>query len=249
MPLLSVIIITKNEAHNIEACLQSVAWADEIIIVDSGSHDGTVELCRPYTDKILVTDWPGYGAQKQRALSMATGDWVLSLDADERVTPELKQEIQRTLPNTEYEGFEIPFRSEYCGKLIRFGDWWNDRQMVLFLRTKGQFVSLEIHERIDIQGKIGYLKGFIHHMAFRDLETVLKKMNDYSSRSAEQKYRQGKRASLWTALSHSLWTFLRGYLLRLGFLDGKEGLLLSISNAEGTYYRYLKLMYLHQKSK
>lgn len=244
-PTISVIIITKNEAQNIEDCLKSVAWADEIIVYDSGSTDETVSICQKYTDKVFVTDWPGYGVQKQRALDKATGDWVLSLDADERVTLPLQKEIQTTLPHTSLDGFEIYFKSEYCGKLIRFGDWVNDRQAVLFRRTSGRFISEMVHERIEIQGKIGKLKGIIYHLAFRDLDMVLRKLNDYSNASARQKYLKGKKASLWTAISHGLWTFLRGYLLRFGFLDGKEGLLLAISNAEGTYYRYLKLMYLN----
>lgn len=244
MPFFSVTIITKNEAHNIEACLNSVAWADEIIVVDSGSTDGTVDICRKYTDKVVVTGWPGYGEQKQRALEMATGEWVLSLDADERVTPPLKEEILSKLPNTAYDAFEISFSSEYCGKIIRFGDWWNDCQVVLFRRTKARFASVLVHEKIEIQGKIGKLKGKIHHIAFPDLYTVLRKMNDYSSWGAEQKKLAGKKGSLLKALSHGIWAFIRGYWLRLGFLDGKEGFLLAVSNAEGTYYRYLKLMYL-----
>ena len=122
-PRISVIIITKNEALRIEECLQSVQWADEIVIFDSGSTDNTVEICRRYTDKVTVTDWQGYGAQKQRALLQATGDWVLSIDADERVTPALKEEILSTLPVTELDAFEIKFYSEYCGKIIRFGEW------------------------------------------------------------------------------------------------------------------------------
>lgn len=245
MPLFSVIIITKNEAANIEDCLKSVAWADEIIVVDSGSTDKTVELSRLYTDKVIVTDWPGYGAQKQRALEMATGDWVLSIDADERVTPELQQEILTTLPNSAYDAFEIPFLSEYCGKVIRFGDWWNDRQVVLFKRDCARFSASLVHERVDIQGRIGKLKRPIYHLAFKDLQMVLRKMNDYSSWSAQQKQSNGKKGSLCKALSHGIWAFIRGYVLRLGFLDGKEGFLLAISNAEGTYYRYLKLSYLN----
>jgi glycosyltransferase involved in cell wall biosynthesis len=141
MSTLSVIIITKNEARNIVDCLNSVDWADEIVVVDSGSTDGTPDLCSAYAPKVkvLVTDWPGYGAQKQRALELATGDWVLSLDADERVTPALGQEILSVIPNSAYDAFEISFHSEYCGKIIRFGDWWNDRQAVLFRREKGRF--------------------------------------------------------------------------------------------------------------
>jgi glycosyltransferase involved in cell wall biosynthesis len=243
-PSISVIIITKNEAFRIEECLQSVRWADEIIVFDSGSTDNTVEICRRYTDKVLVTDWPGYGAQKQRALQQATGDWVLSIDADERVTPLLKEEILTTLPTTPMDAFEIKFCSEYCGKNIRFGDWLNDKQVVLFKRTKGEFVSLLVHERIEIQGRIGKMTGRIHHLAFQNLEMVLRKMNDYSTWSAAQKKIQGKKGGLLQAITHGLWAFVRGYFLRFGFLDGREGFLLAVSNAEGTYYRYLKLMYL-----
>jgi glycosyltransferase involved in cell wall biosynthesis len=244
MPLLSVIIITKNEMHNIEDCLKSVAFADEIVVFDSGSTDNTVDICRRYTDKVFITDWPGYGAQKQRALEAATGEWILSLDADERVTPALKEEIQLQLSHTVYDAFEISFSSEYCNKIIRFGDWWHDRQAVLFRRKKAHFVSLLVHERIEIQGKIGKLKGKIFHRAYPNLHLVLKKMNDYSSLGAEQKYLQGTKSSVLKAVFRGFWTFIRGYLLRLGFLDGKEGFLLAISNAEGAYYKYLKLLYL-----
>lgn len=247
-PTLSVIIITKNEALNIADCLQSVSFADEIVVVDSGSTDETVKITKQYTDKVYVTDWPGYGAQKQRALSLATKDWVLSIDADERVSSELKQEILEKLQDLSFDAYEIPFRSEYCNKLIRFGDWTNDSQVVLFKRTKGSFVSLLVHERIEIQGKIGKLRNSIRHLAFRDLSMVLRKMNDYSTMSAKQKHLNGKQGSLWKAISHGLWTFFRGYILRFGFLDGKEGFMLAVSNAEGTYYRYLKLMYLNQLS-
>lgn len=246
MTLLSVIIITKNEAHNIEDCLKSVDWADEIVVVDSESTDGTAEIARNFSPKVkvLVTDWPGYGKQKQRALEMATGDWVLSLDADERVTSDLKWEIQKNILKLDYAGFEILFRSEYCGKLIRFGDWWNDKQVVLFRRSLARFVSLEVHERIEVTGPIGKLKGYIHHIAFPNLDLVLKKMNDYSRFSALQKKARGQTGGLFKAISHGLWAFFRGYCLRLGFLDGKEGFMLAVSNAEGTYYRYLKLSYL-----
>lgn len=243
---LSVIIITKNEEHNIEACLKSVSFADEIIVMDSGSEDNTVAIAKRFTDKVFVTDWPGYGAQKQRALTLATQDWVLSLDADERVSPKLREEIINTIPHTSFDGFEISFLSEYCGKIIRFGDWYNDSQTVLFRRSQGRFASLLVHERIEIEGRIGKLNHPIYHFAFRDIAAVLKKMNDYSTMSAKQKHLNGATGSLWKALGHSIWTFIRGYIIRFGFLDGKEGFMLAVSNAEGTYYRYLKLMFLNQ---
>ncbi len=245
-PLLSVIIITKNEEHNIEDCLKSVDWADEIVVVDSGSTDETVKICKAYTDKILVTDWPGYGLQKQRALEMATGEWVLSLDADERVTPALKQEILRVLPSTSCDGFELLFLSEYCGKKIRFGDWWNDRSLCLFRRTKGYFVPSIIHEELKVQGTIGRLKGHVDHLSLPDLSVVLKKLNEYSTLGAFQAHQRHKKCGLFMAIMRGLFTFIRGYILRLGFLDGREGFLLAVSNAEGTYYKYVKLMYLNR---
>ncbi len=249
MTTLSVIIITKNEAHNIESCLRSISFADEIIVLDSGSTDNTVELARRYTDKVQVTDWPGYGIQKERARLLATSDWILSLDADEAVTPALQREIQTTLKNknltSKYDAFEILFRSEYCGKLIRFGDWWNDRQAVLFKKNKGSFSTDAIHERINLTARIGRLKHYIYHKAFPNPEIVIRKMNDYSSYSANHKKNQGKKSSMYTAISHAIWTFIRGYIIRLGFLDGKQGFMLAVSNAEGTYYRYVKLMFLH----
>lgn len=247
MPLLSVIIITKDEAHNIEDCLKSVEWADEIVVFDSGSIDNTVDICKRYTDKVFVTDWPGYGVQKQRALEKATGEWVLSIDADERVTPKLKEEILSQIPKTLYDAFDITFSSEYCKKVIHFGDWWHDTQAVLFRREKAHFVSLLVHERIEIQGKIGKLTGKIHHLAYPNLDLVLKKMNDYSSLSAKQKHAEGRKSSVLQAIFRGLWTFIRGYIFRLGFLDGKEGFVLAVSNAEGTYYKYLKLMYLAEE--
>ncbi len=249
-PTVSVIIITKNEEINIEACLQSVLWADEIIVLDSGSEDRTVEIAKQFTEKVFITDdWPGYGVQKQRALSMATKEWILSLDADERVTVALKAEIETQLLNSSFDGFSIPFRSEYCGRILRFGDWTNDRQTVLFRRNKGQFVSLQVHERIEIDGSIAKLNNPIHHIAFRNLEMVIKKMNEYSTMRASQKYFHGESCGIWKAVIYGMWAFFKGYVIRLGFLDGKEGFMLAVSNAEGIYYRYLKLMLLDQQKK
>jgi len=245
MPRLSVIIITKNEAHNIEACLESVKWADEIIVVDSGSTDGTVDICHKYTDKILVTDWPGYGLQKQRALDRATGEWVLSLDADERIPPALQKEIQETIGSSPpANGFYLPRVSEYCGKAMRFGDWRNDRVLRLFRRTKGRFMTASVHEKILVQGTLGTLKHHIYHFSYPDMDVVIKKMNDYSSLTAAQKKEKNATGGIFKALLHGLWSFTRGYFLRFGFLDGREGFLLAVSNAECSYYRYVKMMYL-----
>ncbi len=244
MPTLSVIVITKNEAHNIKACLESVSFADQIIVYDCGSQDDTVAICKSYTEHVVETDWPGDGPQKNRALNDATGDWVLCLDADERVTPDLAQEIQTKIGSHQANGFIIPFQSTYCGKAIKYGDWHGEKHLRLFKRAKGGFSDHVVHCHTTVEGNIEQMKHKIIHHPFQNLDAMLHKLNDYSTGSALRKFKQGKKASLWTAVSHGLWTFIRGYVLKRGCLDGKEGFMLAMSNAQGTYYRYLKLMLL-----
>lgn len=250
MTKLTVIVITKNEAHNITHCLSSVSFADEIIVFDSGSTDGTPLICKQFTSKVTVTpDWPGDGPQKNRALATANGEWILCLDADERLTSALKNEILATIESTSFDAFDIPYQSTYCGRTIRFGDWRGESHVRLFRREKARFSENIVHCRLMVEGKVGKLKSPIIHHPFHHLSAMLYKLNDYSNESAKSLFAKGKKASLWTALSHSFWSFLRGYLLKLGFLDGREGFLLAVSNAQGTYYRYLKLMYLWEMHK
>lgn len=249
MTKLSLIVITKNEAHNIRDCLTSVPFADEMIVFDSGSTDGTPEICQQCGAHVTVTsDWPGDGPQKNRALQQATGDWVLCLDADERVSPQLAKEIQETLLNTSYSAFSIPYQSTYCGKLIAFGDWRGESHVRLFRKNHASFTPDIVHCHLAVQGQIGKLKNAIIHHPFHHLGAMLHKLNDYSNESAKNRFLSGKKATLMTALSHGFWTFIRGYFLKLGFLDGREGFLLAVSNAQGTYYRYLKLMYLCEQA-
>ena len=245
--MLSVIIITKNEASHIGRCLESVSWADEIIVLDSGSQDDTVSICRQYTDKVYETDWPGFGVQKQRALNKATGDWVLSIDADEIVTAELRAEIEQALQQNKFHGYEIPRLSSYCGRQMRHGGWWPDYVLRLFRRSAGHFSDAVVHEKIIVEGKVGRLiSPFLHDTAV-NLEEILRKMNSYSSLGAQMLYEKGVRSSISKAFFKGLWTFIRTYWIKAAFLDGHQGLMLSISNAEGTYYKYLKLMELQNK--
>jgi len=243
---LSVIIITKNAAVHIEACLTSVAWIDEIIVVDCGSTDNTVPLCRSFTDKIFITDdWPGFGPQKNRALAKATGKWVLSIDADERITSDLKEEIKQVIMTARYAAFRMPRQSRYCGRWIKYSGWTPDYVIRLFLRDNARFSNDLVHEKVQVlRGEIGTLKTPLLHYSFNSLEEVLDKTNRYSSANALKQYRSGKKSSLKKAIVHGLWAFIRTYILQAGFLDGREGFMLAVSNAEGTYYRYLKLMYL-----
>jgi len=244
MASLSVTIIAKNEAHRIRDCLESVKWADEIIVLDSGSTDETRAICREYTDKVFSTDWPGYGAQKNRALDYATKQWILSIDADERLSPKLCAEIQAVIKSSHNFVYQIPRKSWYCGRFIRYGDWHSDYCLRLFQKGQGQFSLDPIHERVIAQGPIKKLQHEILHLSFSNLEEVLDKLNHYSTLSAQMMYKKGKTASLSTAVGHGLWSFFRGYILRRGFLDGKEGLLLALSNSLGTFYRYSKLSYM-----
>jgi len=240
---LSVIVITKNEEKSIRDCLESVVWADEIIVVDSGSTDKTVAICREYTGKVFVTGWPGFGAQKNRALEMATCDWVLSLDADERVTPELQAEIRTAI---DYPGnniaFKMPRLSNYCGRYMRYSGWWPDYIIRLFRRGRAHFTNDLVHEHLIVHGAVETLSKPLIHNSFDDLEDVLNKINSYSSAGASMMHQKKKKATLASSILHGLWAFVHTYILRAGFLDGREGLMLAVSNAEGTYYRYLKLM-------
>ena len=190
---LSVIIITKNEEQNMRSCLEAVSWADEIIVVDSGSTDNTVAICKELGAKALVMDWPGFGSQKNRALALATGDWVLSLDADERVSAELRQEIQLTVANPgENLAFRLPRSSSYCGRAMRHSGWWPDYITRLFKRGHARFSDDLVHERLIVNGKTGTLKQPLLHQAFRDLEQVLQKLNDYSTTGAMMQTDSGR---------------------------------------------------------
>lgn len=241
----SVIIIAKNEEHDIRDCLNSVAWADEVIVLDSGSTDNTVAIAQEFTRHVYTSgDWQGFGVQKNRALAYASCDWVLSLDADERVSNELRMEIQNTIQSTSAPVYKIPRLSSYCGKFIRHSGWWPDYVARLFKRGCASFSHDLVHERLVFEGNAAQLTSPILHVTYKDLDEVIKKINQYSSLGARNSHLQGKRGSLLSAILHSSWAFIRTYILRAGFLDGTEGFMLAVSNAETTYYRYLKLYYL-----
>lgn len=246
---LSAVVITRNNERTIRRCIESLQWLDEIIVVDSGSTDPTPELCRELGAHVHITpDWPGHGPQKNRALDLATGDWVLSVDSDEWVTPELRAEIQRTLASLQHDpGYAIPRRSSFCGRFMKHSGWWPDYVVRLFRRDAGRFTDDHTHERLVVKGRIGRLREPLMHEAITDLDQMLGKMNGYSSASAHMKLKQGARATLFTAVAHGAWAFFRTYVVRRGFLDGREGFILAVANAEGSYYRYVKLMLLESK--
>lgn len=246
MATLSVCIVTKNEEHNIESALQTIKFAEEIIIVDDYSTDCTVGLAAKYTNKIYLNAWQGCGVQKKFALEKATQEWVLILDADERLSVDLQLEIQNIVKQNSfaYAGYYIPFQSFYLGKAIKFGDWFREQHVRLFRRFCGNIVPNFVHFGLLIDGKIGKLNNKIMHYSLPNQETVLSKINAYSSLGAKDKLAQGGTANIFTAIFHGLFAFVRGYIFKLGFLDGKYGFMVAVYNAECSYYKYLKLMLL-----
>lgn len=252
MPTLSVILITRNEEANLEDCLASLdGIAQQLVIVDANSTDRTVEIAQNYGATIArPSDWPGFGPQKNRALDLATGDWVLSLDADERLTPALKSEILTAIHhNAHVDCFAIPRLSWYCGRFIRHSGWSPDYVDRLFKRGTARFSDDLVHERLIPSGSVAKLKNPLLHYSFMNYSQVLQKIDRYSTASAEQAFAKGKTASPLKAVLHGAWAFIRTYIIRAGFLDGAQGFTLAISNAQGTYYRYIKLWHLHQEAR
>jgi len=246
--MLSAIVITRDNERTIGRCVESLAFADEIVVVDSGSTDRTLEICREAGAKVYEADWPGHGPQKNRALERAAGDWVLSIDSDEWVTPELRDEIRHAIDlPAAHPGYLIPRRSSFCGRYMRHSGWWPDYVLRLFRRGSARFTDDHTHERLIVDGRVGRLRAPIMHEAIVDLDQMLVKMNAYSSSSAAMRHERGARGTLAAAILHGAWAFFRTYFLRLGFLDGREGFILAVANAEGSYYRYVKLMLLARR--
>jgi glycosyltransferase involved in cell wall biosynthesis len=244
---LSVVIITKNESRHIAACLESVRFADEIILLDSGSTDNTVELARQHGATVHQTDdWPGFGLQKNRVLALATKPWVLAIDADERVTAALREEITQLLKAPAFDAYEISRLSEFCGKPIRHSGWFPDYVLRLFRRGIGQFNDVPVHERFITSARVGRLKHYYLHYPFENLDMVAAKINSYSTTAAVAMAKKGKRVGLFSVVGHCVWTFFRIYILRRGFLDGRYGFVLAVTAAYGSFLRYAKLMFINR---
>lgn len=248
-PRLSVALIVRNEAHNIGDCLASVAWADELVVVDQASTDDTGDIARKLGARlILAPDWHGFGRQKQIAVDACTGDWILSLDADERVTPELAAEIRAAIRAATPVAYRMPRRSSFCGRFIDHSGWSPDHVLRLFRRGTARFSDDRVHERLLTAGPVGLLASPLLHYSFRTPEDVLDKVNRYSSESARMLHESGRAPGLASAVAHGIAAFVRTYFLKRGFLDGRRGFMLAVSNAEGSYYRYAKAMLLAEAS-
>lgn len=253
MPTLSVAMIVKNEAHHLAQCLDTVtAWVDEIVILDSGSTDATQQIAEQYGAKFYQnTDWPGFGKQRQLAQQYVTSDYVLWLDADERVTPELCQSIQAAItqdtPNTAYK---IPRLSEIFGHKIRHSGWYPDYVIRLYRKDFARYGDQLVHEKVELpaNANIQKLQGDLLHYTYRNIHHYLVKSAGYAKAWADQREKAGKKATLWQGISHAVGCFVKMYFIRLGFLDGKAGLLLAILSAHSTFVKYADLWVRTQKS-
>jgi glycosyltransferase involved in cell wall biosynthesis len=238
-PTISVTVITKNEANNIEACLASVHWADEKIVIDSGSTDATTAIAARMGARVFVTpDWPGFGAQKNRALAHATCDWVLSIDADERVTQDLAAEILRATEQGHQIAFASPRLTFFLGQPVRHCGWYPDIGPRLFQRGRARFSDALVHEQLLLDDPIKRLRSDLLHYSYVCMADVDKKVREYGLAGAQQLLRQGKWVSPITPWLKSGWAWVRTYLLRVGFLDGKAGLAIARMNARTTYLKY-----------
>ncbi|HTN65018.1 MAG TPA: glycosyltransferase family 2 protein [Burkholderiaceae bacterium] len=249
MPL-SVIIITHNEELNIADCLASLAGiASEIVVVDSGSTDRTVALARAAGAKIIQTaSWPGFGPQKNIALDAATCDWVLSLDADERLTEALGEQIRTALRTAACNAYEMPRLSYFCGKPVRHGGWYPDHIVRLVRRGTARFSNNLVHESLIGQGPIGRLGTPLLHYSYRTMDDVRRKIDNYSQAGARQLHARGKRTSRTQAVLHGAWAFLRTYVFKLGVLDGVTGWRIACMNMRASYLKYVRLLALQENS-
>jgi glycosyltransferase involved in cell wall biosynthesis len=245
---LSVAIITKNEETNIERCLRSVAWADEIVVVDSQSTDRTPEIAGQFKCRIIETEWLGFGKTKQFAVDSASNDWIYSIDADEEVSDELRERVQRLLDtDPPYYGYRVRRLSYYLGRLIRYSGWQNDRPIRLFNRKYARFTENIIHESIQMDSAHGSLEEPVYHYTYPDLSTHIAKMKPYAQTGARQLYERGGTGSIVKAVLHGLSKFVIMYFIKAGFLDGKEGFVLALNSSFGVYLKYLYLWEMSRK--
>jgi glycosyltransferase involved in cell wall biosynthesis len=250
VPKLSVTIITLDEADHIAAAIDSVSWADEVVVVDSGSTDGTADLARAKGARVSTRAWTGWIDQKNHAASIASHDWILSIDADERVTPALAREIRGLLQGEPARrGYRIPRVTFHLGRWIRTTDFYPDYQTRLYDRRAGAWQGGRVHESVRVQGGPGQLRGELEHYSFRDLADQVARLDRYSTLAARQMHEDGRRATVFDLVVHPPAAFLRNYLLRRGCLDGSAGLIISAVNAYGVFLKFAKLWELERCSR
>lgn len=249
MKKLSVVVITRNEAANIRRCLESVVWADELIVVDSQSTDDTCAIARAMGADVLDHAWQGYGPAKAFGVTKTRNDWVLSIDADEALSPQLADEIQAALSDdSAFDGYDMPRRTNFLGRWIGHSGWYPDRVLRLFDRQRGRVKALPLHESIEVQGDVGHLKGDLLHYCYPSLEHYLSKSNRYTTLGAEQAFAAGKRAGWFDIVIRPPVAFIKQYVSKQGFRDGLEGFLVSFLSAVAVMVKYAKLRHLQKRT-
>jgi len=239
---LSVVIIARNEEKIIAWCLDAVSWAHEVIVVDSGSYDNTVKICRKYNAKVFYKKWQGYSAQKNFALSKAKGNWILSIDADEIVSGELRDEIKKVLENDtgEYDGYEMKFKNYFYGRFLRFGGMYPDYHLRLFRKGKGNFNKTEIHEGVWLKGKKARLNGAIIHFTSRKISDHIENINKYTELEAKQNIMVSKIPTGYSIFLKPFYNFIKNYFFKFGFLDGFHGLVFHVVSSMYVFIKEIK---------
>jgi glycosyltransferase involved in cell wall biosynthesis len=240
---ISIILITKNEEQNIRKCLSTVVWADEIIVVDAGSSDATVTKAKELTEKVYVRPWEGYGAAKNFALSKVTSDWIFWIDADERVSDALRDEIRQVLATKDQKAvaFSVPRKANFLGRWILHCGWYPGRVIRLFKRGSGRFTESRVHERLEVEGDEGKLISDLLHYTDPTLSHYFEKLNKYTSLGAEELVDERRSFRVSQITIRPLFTFIRMYFLKLGFLDGLPGFILCVLSSCYVFAKYAKL--------
>ncbi|MBN1474647.1 MAG: glycosyltransferase family 2 protein [Syntrophaceae bacterium] len=240
---LSIALITKNEEQNIKDCLKSVSFAKQIVVIDSGSTDKTLEIANEFGCDIYREGWHGFGTQKQLAIDRCAQPWILVLDADERIPPETATVIKNivTSPDADAAGFTFPRKNYFQGRWIKHAGWWPDRILRLFKKGAGQMTKTAVHEAVEVSGKVESLDVPVEHFTESDLSKILQKIDKYSTLGAHEAFKAGKSSSPQEAFFRALFTFVQDYFLRGGILDGKQGLTLAVTDSVNKYFKYAKL--------
>jgi glycosyltransferase involved in cell wall biosynthesis len=242
MPRLSIVIISFNEESNIEDALKSASFADETVVLDSFSTDATPEICRKYTGSFYQEEWRGFALQKQRAVELASNDWVFVLDSDERITDELALELKSVMADgPKYSGYRCARKNHFGGRLIRYGGWYPDYSVRLFDRRSGRFPDRPVHESVSVDGQVGTLASPMLHYTYSDISDYLRRMDRYSTLAAEEMSKRGRKASVLDLVLRPPMTFIKMYFLKTGFMDGYHGLLLAVLYSMYTFTKYAKL--------
>jgi len=243
----SVAIITHNEELNIRDALESVKDFDDIVIVDAFSVDGTDDICKQFPCRIFQHEWQGFARQKQTAVDYAEKQWVFILDADERVTPELRREIEDKIQKSPFSGFYVPRKNFFLGRWIRYSGWWPDHSLRLFRKDVSHMERREVHEKVIVKGQVGYMTSHLEHYTYRTLSDYMRKMDNYASLSAKGMNTKGVLPAFFSMVFSPLAVFIKMYLIRQGFRDGLHGYVLAALYSFYTFLKYLKVLEIRGK--